>query len=406
MGIFTNFLSTILLPKQLVLTFNGKTYQILRTDKGFQDLYDASKEKNLGKIETLLKQYGYIKAALTAVAKEFNRLERENTPAPTSNEDDEEDDDVEQQAPEKATPKRAAATKTKKLDNLSISDNGQLLINGVTFDNKISKKIADLFYGGYDIMGYYKLLKKIAANPEAVVKSGLLDFLAANDLPITTDGNFLAYKVTKANGLDHHSGTIKYEVGKFVSMPRDQVDESRGVCSGRGLYFASIGYYSHHFSDDGRSARFLVEVDPADVVSIPTSYSNSKGRCCNMKVVKRIDWDISEVPTNAAIIDLSKWEVVKPTEETRKSNEELSERKMEVSGTQKLVSIPKAVTEALSAYVKRRHADLKDPTLKNAQKAIKIPGTSVGLIAEAAQKLGYLIVEGDVFSSSTISIKK
>lgn len=431
MSLIRNLLSHILLPKQLIITFNGKTYQILRDSAGFKDFYDATKEKNLGKLENLLKQHGYIKVAITEVAKEFDRLQREEVVdklLPTVDSGDEDDvsdndinDDVidegedesddsfkdEQPDPQDAPPakkkKRAAAIKTEKFDTLSISDNGYLVINGVEFDNKISKKIADLYFDGYDIKGYYRLLKKIAANPEKVIKSGLLDFIAQNDLPITTDGNFLAYKVTRADGFDHHSGLVKYEVGKFVTMERDDVDSSRGVCSGAGLYFASIGYYSHHFGNDGRSARFLVEVDPADVVSIPTSYESSKGRCCRMKVVRRIDWDNSLIPKDSAIIDISEWKNVKPSEEGRKRVQ--AQVGIEVTGTQKLLKIPDDVLENLKAYVTRRHKEKVNPTLKNAQKAIKLPGTSVGVISEAAQKLGYSVVEGDIFSSSTINPK-
>jgi hypothetical protein len=416
-----NYLSSILLPKQLVVTFNGKTYQILRTDPGFAPLQDAVKEKNLAKLEELLKQYGYIKAAVAEVAKEFNRLrEEEAGPVQVSDQesdddededsdfvgDDDHDDGDESDGPvqvEESKPQRAPATRTEKFNTMDVSDDGMLVIGGIKFDNKISKKIADLFYQGYDIKGYYKLLKKIADNPEAAVKSGLLDFIAQNDLPITTDGNFLAYKVTRADGYDHHSGTVKYEVGKYVEMDREDVDDSRGVCSGAGLYFASIGYYSYHFGNDGRSARFLVEVDPADVVSIPTSYQNSKGRCCRMKVIKNIGWDAANVPDSGAIIDVSKWELVKPTEESVRKNQKSAQREVTVTGTQKLVTIPVSVTDNLKAYVERRHKEGVNPTLKNAQKAIKCPGTSVGVIAEAAQKLGYVIVEGDnAFSSSVI----
>jgi hypothetical protein len=415
-----NYLSSILLPKQLVVTFNGKTYQILRTDPGFAPLQEAVKEKNLAKLEELLKQYGYIKAAVAEVAKEYNRLrEEEAGPVQVADQDSDDDDDFvgdddhdtgddddESDRPvqvEEPKTKRAPATKTERFSTMDVSDDGMLVIGGIKFDNKISKKIADLFYQGYDIKGYYKLLKKIADNPEAAVKSGLLDFIAQNDLPITTDGNFLAYKVTRADGYDHHSGRVLYEVGKYVEMDREDVDDSRGVCSGAGLYFASIGYYSYHFGNDGRSARFLVEVDPADVVSIPTSYQNSKGRCCRMKVLKNIGWDPKNVPDSGAIIDVSNWELVKPTEENVRKNQKSANREVTVTGTQKLVKIPDTVTENLKAYVERRHKDGVNPTLKNAQKAIKCPGTSVGIIAEAAQKLGYVIVEGDnAFSSSVI----
>lgn len=420
MSIIRKVLSTILLPKQLVITVDGSVYKILRSDPGFEDIYKASKAKDIATVETHLKRFGYIKSAIEELSKEVNKVlevplsnpqftEKESTS--TEDGDYEEEDDYVPKTdypPVKDVQQTRPPIKDAVKDNvLRVDDHGNLTINGFTFGNLLAKKIADLYMRGYDIKSYIKLIQKIVTNTEAVVQSGLLDFIAQNDLPITTDGNFLAYKVTAASGFDLHSGTVEYKVGEYVSMDRKLVDSSRGVCSGPGLYFASIGYYRDisNYTKSDTKARFIVEVDPLDVVAIPTTYNNSKGRCCRMKVLRRVDWNNPDlIPNNTDIIDTSNWITVTPTEDRNKAVS------VELQGTQKVVDsnvheIPTEILEPLQKYIERRHGDGVNPTLRNAQKALNRPGTSVGVIAEAVAKLGFLIVndpESNSLSGSTI----
>ena len=352
-------ISYISTPKQLVVTLNGKTYLILKTDPGYERIYNSVKTGTPSGIESLLGEYGYIKTATKTIVKEFN--------------------------------KRSRNSKTPKL---KVDNNGNITVGKLTFNNKLTKKIADWFYSGYDITAYYKLLDKIARNPDNIIQSGLLDFIAANDLPITTNGTFLAYKVTRSDGYDHHSGTILYKVGEYVKMNRKYVDSSRDVCSGRGLYFASINYYKYHFGGDTSSKRFLVEVDPMDVVSIPTTYENSKGRCCKMKVVRDIGWSDNSIPPHTEIINLDTWAPpVKNAKKVKKASN------VEIGGTQKLKT--EDVKAKLIKYVNGRLKAGKIPTIRNAQKAVK--GVSVGDIRNILYDAGYLLVkDGKVFTLSNV----
>lgn len=355
-------ISYISTPKQLVVTLNGKSYLILKTDPGYEKIYNSVKTGTPSGIESLLGEYGYIKTATKKIVKEFNKK-----------------------------------SKNSKIPKLKVDNNGNITVSKLTFNNKLTKKIADWFYSGYDITAYYKLLDKIARNPDNIIQSGLLDFIAANDLPITTNGTFLAYKVTRSDGYDHHSGTILYEVGKCVEMDREKVDSSRGVCSGRGLYFASINYYKYHLGDDTSSKRFLVEVDPMDVVSIPTTYENSKGRCCKMKVVRDIGWSDNSIPPHTEIINLDTWAPpVKNAKKVKKASN------VEIGGTQKLKT--EDVKAKLIKYVNGRLKAGKIPTIRNAQKAVK--GVSVGDIRNILYDAGYLLAkDGKVFTLSNVRIK-
>jgi len=67
-------------------------------------------------------------------------------------------------------------------------------------------------------------------------------------------------------------------------MNRAEVNaDSNQTCS-TGLHFCSLSYLSGYHGGEG--VIIIVKVDPADVVSIPVEYRNTKGRCCRYTVIK------------------------------------------------------------------------------------------------------------------------
>jgi hypothetical protein len=65
-------------------------------------------------------------------------------------------------------------------------------------------------------------------------------------------------------------------------MPRNMVNDNPNKTCSVGLHFASLEYIRGFH---GGNPIVLVEIDPADVVSIPVDYNNQKGRCCKYKVI-------------------------------------------------------------------------------------------------------------------------
>ena len=126
--------------------------------------------------------------------------------------------------------------------------------------------------------------KKLRKNPSKNSQSMLYEFLEKNHHPITTDGNFLAYKkVTKQSDgkmVDSHSKKLNNAVGEIVSMPREKVVEDKNITCTTGLHVAAWDYAQ------GFSGNVLVEVivDPTDVVSVPVDYNAQKMRVCRYKV--------------------------------------------------------------------------------------------------------------------------
>jgi hypothetical protein len=130
-------------------------------------------------------------------------------------------------------------------------------------------------------------IERLMKNPSHRAIQELLGFLEYGNLPITSDGCFLAYKRVTSNYKDCHSGTIDNNIGQIVSMERRKVDDDCNNTCSYGLHFCSKEYLNSF-----PGARLMaLKIDPADVVSIPVDYNNTKGRTCRYTVVAELDYD-------------------------------------------------------------------------------------------------------------------
>jgi hypothetical protein len=139
-------------------------------------------------------------------------------------------------------------------------------------------------------------LKNFLANVAEVIESrghsidDLLKFLEKNDLPITDDGHFLAYKsLLKGSGntagfyTDPHSKRVPQDIGTLVYMPTELVDPNRRNECSNGLHVGRRGYMGSFRADDV----FIVKVNPKDVIAVP-SYDASKMRLCAYHIVGKL----------------------------------------------------------------------------------------------------------------------
>jgi hypothetical protein len=123
-------------------------------------------------------------------------------------------------------------------------------------------------------------------NPSYTAVQELYLFLEANQIPITEDGHFLAWKKIRNNWKDIHSNSVDYSVGATPSMKRNEVDPDRDRTCSNGLHCAGWGYLPH-FGSNGDSDRIvIVKVNPADVIAVPNDYNNAKMRVCRMEVLR------------------------------------------------------------------------------------------------------------------------
>jgi hypothetical protein len=91
----------------------------------------------------------------------------------------------------------------------------------------------------------------------------------------------LAYKKVSEDYKDVYSGTFDNSVGKVCEMERNQVDDDKDRTCSVGLHFCSQEYLNHF----GGERTMILKINPRDVVSIPSDYHNSKGRCSRYEVI-------------------------------------------------------------------------------------------------------------------------
>lgn len=151
--------------------------------------------------------------------------------------------------------------------------------------NALTKRMVSMIQDGFPVEPLIAFMDNLMDNPSKRAVNELYGFLEKNNLPITPDGHFLAYKKVKFDYKDCYTGTMNNGVGQVVEMERNAVDDDQNKTCSTGLHFCSREYLNHF----GGERVVIVKINPRDVVSIPTDYDNSKGRACRYEVIDEID---------------------------------------------------------------------------------------------------------------------
>lgn len=150
--------------------------------------------------------------------------------------------------------------------------------------NGLSQKIIKFMEDGEDHLPLVRFWQNLIKNPSEVARIDLFSFLESSHIPLTEDGYFIAYKKVSINLKDIRTGRIDNSPGAIVEMLRSQVDDDPNNTCSHGLHVCSWPYLSHYGSAPGNKI-VSVKVNPADVVAIPTDYSNQKMRLCKYEVL-------------------------------------------------------------------------------------------------------------------------
>jgi hypothetical protein len=193
---------------------------------------------------------------------------------------------------------------------------------GVEMHNALTRRMLAMLQDEFPIEPLVLFMEHLMENPSYRAVNETYEFLEKNQLPITPDGCFLAYKKVRADFKDVHSGTVlnkpayaftdeemaalpikggaKGEVVMelvdgvtVVSMPRNQVNDDKTQTCSEGLHFCSQDYLGHF----GGERVLILKINPRDVVSIPTDYNRSKGRACSYQIVGELGVDPDEAFT-------------------------------------------------------------------------------------------------------------
>lgn len=200
---------------------------------------------------------------------------------------------------------QAVAKKFERLTTRVSISGDQVYFDGDPVNNTLTAQIVRFLNEGWDFEGLVNFYEKIAANPSAHSREQLYTWLEAHNFTIDKDGFILMYKGVRdlgdgvygsihqgpaiVNGLEEN-GIINQIVGDVVEFPRSKVnaDPSQGCSTG---LHASNFAYARSFTT---GAVLTVQVDPADVVSVPTDCDAQKVRVCRYTVRGVTTYEIPE----------------------------------------------------------------------------------------------------------------
>lgn len=184
-------------------------------------------------------------------------------------------------------------------------------------DYGLSGVIQRMAEQGFDVTPLTAFLSKVDQNPNKDIANELYRFLERGKLPITPEGDFLAfknvqpdyfsfvggqeavfYKTADSEDAEKVIGQAFYPVGGVVWMNREDCDEDRGVLCSRGLHVCSYDYLPNFYL--GRGIIIICRINPRDVTSIPHN-ENTKLRCCRLEVVAEIPAEAAEEYFTAAV---------------------------------------------------------------------------------------------------------
>ena len=166
-----------------------------------------------------------------------------------------------------------------------VSVQGETLYwKGKPMHNALAIRMIAMLQDEFPIEPLVNFMENLMSNPSKQAVQELYGFLEKNNLPITPDGCFLAYKRVRENYFDCHTGTMDNSPGKTVEMERNEVDDNRNNTCSSGLHFCSESYLKS-FSG---ARTVIVKINPRDVVSIPSDYNDAKGRACRYEVVGEV----------------------------------------------------------------------------------------------------------------------
>ena len=164
----------------------------------------------------------------------------------------------------------------------NVSIQGETLFwKGEELNTGLARRMIQMLQEGFPVEPMVNFMENLYNNPSKRSVTELYGFLEKNNLPITPDGHFLAYKKVRDNFFDVHSGTMDNSVGRVVEMERNKVDDNKDQTCSTGLHFCGMSYLSQF----GGERTVIVKINPRDVVSIPTDYNESKGRACRYEVI-------------------------------------------------------------------------------------------------------------------------
>lgn len=188
-------------------------------------------------------------------------------------------------------------------------EHGVLYFKGEAVHSALADRIVDSYeQGNDDWKAWVNFMTRLFANPNEHSRRQLYRWLQNGGWSINKDGNLLAYKAVQSDFGSVHAGPgyvngklqnghLDNSPGNIVTMDRPDVTFDPYVGCAEGLH-AGVWSYAYSFKpSNGRI--LLVEIDPADVVSIPTDSSDQKMRVSKYRVVMEVKKPYESILVNS-----------------------------------------------------------------------------------------------------------
>ena len=178
---------------------------------------------------------------------------------------------------------------------------GKLSVNssGITYNGRVihrldANRVMAFLKANMDYKPLANYMEKLAQNPSNRSIQEAYKFQEHLGLTLTDAGNVIAFKGIQSNdfsvfgnvetvvlqGEVNAAGEIKNSIGTIIEVERSSVDDDYTHECSHGLHAGSMEYAKGH----GNKV-VLVEINPADFVSVPSDCNFQKLRCCKYKVV-------------------------------------------------------------------------------------------------------------------------
>lgn len=126
---------------------------------------------------------------------------------------------------------------------------GAFSYKGKTVDSSLTNRIVEMIQEKKEVKHMMLFMNNLYKNPSQTAINSFFDWLKDNQLPITDDGCFLAYKSVNDDYLDTYSRTVSNKPGQVIMMSRkvantdyhDQCSTGFHICSRRyGIYGSKV----------------------------------------------------------------------------------------------------------------------------------------------------------------------
>ena len=150
--------------------------------------------------------------------------------------------------------------------NISVSD-GEVRYGNEVIHNHVVGRILDFMRQGLPYKPLVRFLDKLMDNPSRRAVNELYAFLEHKAMPLTPDGNFLAYKGVRSDYTDWHSG--KFGLGTrnmHCRRPGNRTYQPALLCPLRlpvyvfmcGTLIESLNYRPFYVSDSGGNKKLAI----------------------------------------------------------------------------------------------------------------------------------------------------